>query len=394
MTLITRYVLSELFKTFSIALSSMTFFIVMVFLVQEAWREKLTLETILQLIPYTLPTALSFSIPATILFAACVVYGRISSANEVVAVKSAGISPLVLIVPGLVIAFLLSLATVYLNDVAVSWGRKGVYRVILNSSAETIYTMLKAQGQFSKGRIYIDVDRVDGQQLINPFIVRSGASDSDSLQIRARSAEIIVDAEAEQLIVSLHHAHITVGNQASVWFDNRDIPIPLGDVSRRADVSSQPWNLPLRDMKNQFAQHHSELVSDRRHLAARLASQHLAGDFYGMTHPQWGAELYRVREKYYDGYRLATEPYRRWANGFSCLAFVLIGAPMSILMRRFDFWTNFALCFAPILFLYYPLLMYGVGQAKGGHLPGFSVWLGNIVFFAIGFYLCRQIERE
>lgn len=394
MTLITRYILFEILKTFLIALSSMTFFIVMVFLVQEAWREKLTLETILQLIPFTLPTALSFSIPATILFAVCVVYGRMTSANEVVAVKSAGITPLVVLIPGLVVAFLLSLATVYLNDVAVSWGRKGVYRVILNSSAETIYTMLKAQGQFSKGRIYIDVDRVNGSKLVNPFIVRTGTSEADSLQIRARSAEIIVDSEAEQLIVSLDHAHITVGNQASVWFDHREIPIPLGDVSRRADISRQPWNLPLRDMKNQEARLEQELRSHRQHVAARLVAQQLGGDFYGLTHPQWGLEMHEVREKFYDCHRLATEPYRRWANGFSCLAFVILGAPLSVLMRRFDFWTNFALCFTPILFLYYPLLMYGVGQAKGGHLPGIAVWLGNGVFFLVGIYLCRRVERE
>ncbi|MEQ1902978.1 MAG: LptF/LptG family permease [Pirellulaceae bacterium] len=394
MTLITRHVVAELLKTFAIALSAMTFFIVMVFLVQEALREKLTIEAIVRLIPYTIPTALSFAIPATVLFSACVVYGRMSGNNEVVAIKSSGISPSVVLIPGLVIAFLLSLLTVYLNDLAVSWGRRGIYRVILNSSAETIYTMLTAQGQFSKGRIYIDVSRVEGTDLIHPFIVRTGNDNNDGLQIRAESARILVDAENEQLIVSLKNAHITVGKEASVWFDQRDIPIPLGDVNKRSDTSVQAWNLPMRDMAQATVKQRSSLSNLRRKLAARLAAQQLGGDMVGVTHPQWGAELHQLREKIFDGYRLAAEPWRRWANGFSCLCFVMIGAPLSILFKRFDFWTNFALCFAPILFLYYPLLMFGVGQAKSGDLPGFAVWFGNIVLFGSGLLLCRRVEQS
>jgi len=33
----------------------------------------------------------------------------------------------------------------------------------------------------------------------------------------------------------------------------------------------------------------------------------------------------------------------------------------------------------PILIGYYPLLMYGIDQAKSGNLPPYSVWLANLV---------------
>ena len=75
MNRITRYVVGELFGVFSIAVCVMTGLMVMLFLVQEALRENLTLDTIVELVPYTIPTALSFSIPGTILFAVCIVYG-------------------------------------------------------------------------------------------------------------------------------------------------------------------------------------------------------------------------------------------------------------------------------------------------------------------------------
>jgi lipopolysaccharide export system permease protein len=87
------------------------------------------------------------------------------------------------------------------------------------------------------------------------------------------------------------------------------------------------------------------------------------------------------------------EPARRWANGFSCLCFVLIGAPIAILLRSADFLTSFFLCFLPILGVYYPLLMVGINQAKLGVLPGSSVWTGNIILAICGAWLLRRVIR-
>ncbi len=392
MTRITRYVVAEILKTFLLTLSAMTMFIVLVFLVQEALREKLTLTAIVRLIPYTLPTALCFAIPATMLFTVCVVYGRMSANNEVVTIKSSGLSPMVLIVPGLVIAFLLSLTTVFLNDVSVSWGRKGIYRVVLESSSQTIYTMLRAQGQFAKGQIFINVDDVDGDLLVNPFISRTNENGKDTFQIRAVSARIIVDVPNEQLILSLNQAQIFQGDSFVSHLDQKDIPIPLGDVTKRNDTSTSPWNLPLREMQEASRAQEKKLRQLRQVVATRLVAQELGGDMVGITHPKWGSDLYLLKEAGFDAFKLNAEPWRRWANGFSCLCFVILGAPLSILFRRFDFWTNFAFCFLPILFLYYPLLMYGVGEAKSGSMPPFSVWLGNAVIFLIGMALCRRVS--
>jgi lipopolysaccharide export system permease protein len=51
----------------------------------EAIRMNLGLMPTLRLVPYILPTSLSFSVPGTILFTCCQVYGRMSADNEVVA---------------------------------------------------------------------------------------------------------------------------------------------------------------------------------------------------------------------------------------------------------------------------------------------------------------------
>ena len=395
MNCITRYVVFDLIKSFVIALSAMTALMVMVFLVQEGWREKLTGAAILKLIPFTLPTALSFAIPGTILFAVTVVYGRMSGANEIVAIKSLGIPPSRVIVPGLVLAVLLSLCTVYLNDVSVSWGRRGIYRVILQSSAQTIYSMLRSQGTFAKGKIYIDVDQVEANgDLINPLIIRTDDDTNDSLQIRAERARILVDPVEDQLVIQLLNGNIMYGDDIKSWIDRKDFAIPLSDVTKKTGAADSPSNLALNEMANELTRQRMHVDVRQQALALKLVSQAIGGDMIGLTHPVWGAELYELQKQVYREHRLKTEPWRRWANGFSCLCFVLVGAPLAIQLRKFDFWTNFALCFIPILVFYYPLLTFGVGQAKSGAFPPFAVWFGNAVMLLIGIWLFRKVQNS
>lgn len=393
-TRITRYVTFELLRSFAIALTAMTCLMVLVFLIQEGLKENLTLSAVLRLIPYTLPMALCFAIPGTILFAACVCYGRMTSQNEILAVEAAGISPIRLIVPALVISFVLSAATVWLNDVAASWGRRGIYQVVLQTSAQTIYSMLGTQGTLSKGKIHIWVDGVEGENLVRPFIICSDDSPDNGTEIRAQLARILADAENERLVIRLKDAEIRAGNKASIWVDQHDLFVPLGDVTRNNNDKKNPSVFALNQIPGEIRLQQARTRGTKARLGAWIATDMLAGNMVSVTHPEWGTRFHELHEQHVREYKLKSEPWRRWANGFSCLAFVIVGAPLSILLQRFDFWTNFALCFFPILLVYYPLLMFGVGEAKSGNLPGVVVWLGNVVMMAIGVAMVRKVRSR
>ncbi|HMP79894.1 MAG TPA: LptF/LptG family permease, partial [Pirellulaceae bacterium] len=155
-----------------------------------------------------------------------------------------------------------------------------------------------------------------------------------------------------------------------------------------------PSNMELRNIPRELVRHRAELTELRRRLATKMATQTATGDIVGLTHPKWSAEFDRLKTEVYREHRLRSEPWRRWANGFSCLCFMLIGAPLAILMRRFDFWTNFAICFMPILLLYYPLMMLGVSQTKSGALPPWMVWTGNVALACVGYWLLRRVHKN
>ena len=82
-----------------------------------------------------------------------------------------------------------------------------------------------------------------------------------------------------------------------------------------------------------------------------------------------------------------------WLSKLLALAFVLLGAPLSIRFRNSDYISTFGICFVPILVGYYPLLMYGIDQAKSGVHPPYSVWLANIICSGIGLFFIRRVIR-
>src|SRR3990172_6983078 len=157
MRILTRYVLSDLLKVFLITLTGLTLLIFVVLIGKEAVDKGIGLGPLLRMAPYLVPQAMQFAVPGTMLLATTSVYGRMASYNEIVAIKSLGISPMVLVWPTLILATLVSFVAVVINDVAVSWGMIGVQRVALQSFEEIVYGHLRMSHSHNLGKANITV---------------------------------------------------------------------------------------------------------------------------------------------------------------------------------------------------------------------------------------------
>jgi lipopolysaccharide export system permease protein len=394
MRLITRYVLIELLKVFAVTLAVMTVLMLLVGAVQEAMLQGLGPVPVLKLIPYLLPNALRFAVPGTILFAACSVFGRMAAANEITAVKSLGVAPLVLLAPAMLLSFVLSLVTVWLNDVAVSWGSEGVHRVVIQSVEEIAYGMLHTQRSYSTRKFSINVMRVDGRQLVRPTVVFRGSDDSPAMTLTAQRAELFCNLRDNTLKIQLVDGSMEMEDGVSVRFlDDIVHEVPLTQAMNKEDDVEGPSHLPLWKIPEALADQQREIEQMQKTMAAEAAFQMLGGDFDQLVGPEWNERQEKLRLAWERKFRLQTEPWRRWATGFSCFFFVLVGAPLAIRLRNSDLWTSFAVCFLPILVVYYPLLALGVDRAKGGALPPYAVWLGNGVLLLVGLWLLKKVKR-
>jgi lipopolysaccharide export system permease protein len=393
MKILTRYVLIELVKVFAVSLAGMTLFMILVGVMKEAYSQGLGLKQVALLIPYVLPEALRFAVPGTILFATCSVYGRLASANEVVAVKSLGISPMVLFWPGFLLATALSIGTVWLNDVAVSWGRTGMRRVVIESVEEVAYAKLAQQRSFSTKNFSINVKAVDGRKLIRPTFTLHPRSENDSgLTVTAEIAELRADLENDTLTISFQDAEFD--GQVSGHLPSWESELPLSEATRKGGSGGSASDVPLNEIGPDIARQQENIKEWNQEMAAEAGFQLLMGDFLALNQHAWQPLVKRVGDAENRIARLHMEPHRRWANGFSCLCFVMVGAPLAIILRNSDFLTSFFICFLPILIVYYPLLLFGVERTKTGAIPSFSVWLGNVILVACGCWLMRRVLRH
>lgn len=274
----TRYVLFELIKIFGLTLLGMTSLIVLVGLAHQAIREGLGPLALAQLIPFILPNALRFSIPGTMLFAACSVYGRMSSSNEVVAIKSAGISPWVIISPALIFAFVLSLVSVWLNDVAVSWGRTGMHRVVLQSVEQIMYGVLRTQRSYSTDQFSINVKDIDGRSLILPTITYHPNEKDAPIIVTADRAELKYNEEENSLSLLLEHAEADVGEETIVsWPDTLEQRIPVTAAAKNGKKDLSPSEVPLREIPNRIAAERANLARTEVDLAVEKSFQLASG---------------------------------------------------------------------------------------------------------------------
>jgi len=389
----TRYILAELAKVFLICLIGLTMMMIIQGVVREAHEQGLPVAQVPRLIPYILPEALRVTVPVTLLLAATAVYGRMSGANEVLAVKALGISPLAILWPTYVVAFLLSLATVWLNDLAVSWGRNGARRVIIEAAEEIAYGMLRAQHGYSTPNFSISVKGVEGRRLLRPTLTLQGSGNTPAISASAAEGELRADHAKGVLTAILRDWTFDAGGYRGAFPDVQVFEIPLSDATRAQDSSNTPSWLPLRQIPQQEIEQRELVLSQEQQMAAQAAYQMLCGDFDGLTSPPWDDRIEKLTSLRAHLCRLLTEPHRRWSAGFSCLCFAWIGAPMAIRLRNRDHLTIFFLCFVPILLVYYPLWAISVNAAKNGSLPPCAVWAGNLFLLLWGVLLLRKVIR-
>jgi len=394
MRILTRYIVLELLTVFSLTLASMTVFVFLILIGKEAVENGLGLLPILRMVPYILPQAMQFAVPGTMLLATTTVYGRIASSNEIVAVKSLGISPMTMLWPTFILATLVSLGAVVLSDVAVSWGRGGVERIIVESLEEIVYGRLRTSRSYSNNRLKVAVQRVQGKTLINPIITYFGADNAPPLWITADEAELSVDLENNNVAVTFLNVDGSMADRVTAWIPGKEtIPFSLEEFTGIKEQSRSTSNYSLREVGPAKKQQVEVIDRLKQEMTAQAGHAMMTGRMFELSQDSWQTKRSKLAGAERTLHRLHTEPHRRWASGFSCLCFVLIGAPMAIRFSHGDIWGSFFVCFVPILVVYYPMLVSSLDLAKNGVMPPQVVWLGNIVLALCGVWLVRRVIR-
>jgi len=392
MRILTRYILWEVIGVFLATLATMTAFMFVALIGKEAVENGLGLTPILRMLPYMLPQAMQFTVPGALLMAATSVFGRVSALNEVVAIKALGISPMVLIWPVIALGAAVSFLAVAVNDVAVSWGDGGVRRVIVESLEDIAYGRLRTVRSFSTDRLKVNVQAVAGHQLIGPIIQLSASDGKAPSIIKADAAELHADVATNAMTIRLFNPEAEISGWTITHPGEFVQSFALDEFTGRTG-NRTPSYYALREIGPATEKQLGVIATMEQEMAADAGAALAWGRLDTLDKTQWEKRERELTSSTQWLHRLRTEPCRRWSNGFTCLGFVLIGAPLAIRRRSAEFWGSFFICFLPILILYYPMLVVSVDFAKDGIIPPQTVWLGNIVLAGLGYWLVRRVVR-
>ena len=390
MSVIVRYILRDLGVTFLFGFAVFTCLLLVGVVVEKAISNHVPLILVGGLVPFAFAEVSAISLPVALLLAVTTFFARMSGNNEVIALKALGVPPRAFLMPVFVIAFLVSLIGVGINELSITWGRKEINDMISRNAEEILIGQLRSNRRIeTKDRqLTIVVQGVDEQRrLIEPTIMLNRVA-----TMEARRAQVLIDFNTNMLTIILEDFRVAGGEGFQGILGDREFQLPLsefvsiGESNRASDMGLYRINAERRNAAEQIEQ-------QRRIIAAHRTFGAFMGSVDDWVTPQiWEAKA-RIRSLQSHIDRLSVEPPRRWANGFSSFFFVLLGAPLAIWMRRSDFFSSFFACFLPILLLYYPLLMFGLDQAKNGTLPPMCVWIANVSIGLIGLWFLRQIHR-
>src|ERR671933_158099 len=146
-------ILWELCKVFLMSLIGITGILLMAGIIAEASQQGLGPGQILAAIPLLIPSTLPYTIPATTLFATCVVYGRLSSDNEILAIKAAGVNVRMVIWPAVLLGVITTGVTMGLYYRLIPTTHCMLRSMVLKDVEESLYTLLHKDHAINQPRL-------------------------------------------------------------------------------------------------------------------------------------------------------------------------------------------------------------------------------------------------
>ncbi len=367
-TILLRMILWELVKVFLISLLGITGILLMASLIAEASQQGLGPSQVLAAIPLLVPCMLPYTVPATTLFAACVVYGRLSADNEIQAIKSAGVNVLKVVKPGVLLGLAMSVVTLGLYYDVIPRTFRLLRAMVFSDAEEFMYSILRRQGMINHPQLpyALYVQAVRGKQLLGPVVKHKDSQGKIDAVATGQDAELRVDMARKMLYIRMKNGILT-SDGSRAYFQERTFEVPLPKdfgVDNRRGPRGMTWP--------EMGDARLDLDTEIEKVGALLgvnAEQLLLSDM-----PVDVGALVEGIQHHAQGFRqqqlaLDVEKHMRAALSLGCLFFILVGCPVGIWSSRGDYLSSFITCFLPIIVVYYPLILCGTGLAREGRFP-------------------------
>jgi len=365
MRILTRYILREVTSHALIGAAIFTFVLFtrdLGRILELVVRASAPLPSVAEIFFYTVPLALTYTIPMSVLVGILIGLSRLAADSEITAMRASGMGvwdfgrALAIFVFA---AWLLALGNgLYLAPW--SMASLGHLEEQLKGSQVSFEVQPRVFYEgFPKIVLYVqDVHTAQGAAVWKGVFL-ADISDAANPRITLAHEGILVPEGQDRLHLHLvdGSTHETDPKQADHYqistFDQTDIPIDLPSNENKAEEQ----------------------------IPVGLISTWALRDYAKRVDP--------VSARWY-----LIEFHRRFALPTACLVLAMVGIPLGLSSKKSGKSGGFVLTIV-LVFLYYFVSLIGVSLARQGTVPpALGAWLANIVFFAAALFLLWQAERR
>ena len=376
MKLLTRYTLKEFFPPFFLALICFT----SILLLDEIFRlTKLFVSKgvspyyLVKLLIYVLPATLVVTIPMATLVGILLSLGRLSTDNEITAMKAHGIGFHQILFPLLAVSSLLSVFDFFFMDYALPRGNIAYvslkHDISRRHSAFVLEegVVMKELEREGKLWLYESTDPDTGR--LQDVKVWDSIWPGQPRFVNAKEATVgFKDGQAWLTLydgITYEPVSDSENGFRVTAFAEDQIALDFKETLERTEFESKSTrNMPLAKLKDHISE-----------IKARL--------FQNQSKPQMDRLRYAQ-----------VEYHKKFSIPFACVVFGLIGVPLGLVVKRSGKMVGFGIGLGLVL-IYYLLLQVGQDTGRTGVLPpGFAIWLPNLAIGLLGLGCALRVILE
>jgi lipopolysaccharide export system permease protein len=422
-----RYVLRELFAPFVGAFAVLTFVMIMNHLLKIfdlLLGRGVPLWAVARLVLLMLPFTFALTVPMAVLVATLMAFGRLSGDNETVAVRASGTSLMVLLRPALGAALVLSLIMVYFNNMIlpqVNHQYASLYSDVSRKKPAVTIREGVFVDDFPGYHILIQSENKETGELSGVTIYEDGKGEEGPRAIVA--ARGILESKPQQDMITFHLFDGEIheldsdnpGRYRRLRFKKNSLSLSglHLELERRKRSYKSDRELTTEEINAKIAGFRSEISAVNGRMATLVDERlgHTLGAlwpvspgssrdiaygplaerrFFMRLQNEEQAIAYKLR----DISRYEVEIQKKFSVAFSCVVFVLIGAPIGIITRRGGIGTGLGISLV-FFVVYYIFLIGGEELADRRFLsPAVAMWAANAIVGLIGLYLVSGVVLE
>ena len=365
-SIIYRYVFREMIPPFVINLMFFTFVFLMVEMLKVTnmvVNYNVGVFTVLIMLAYSTPYFLTYVIPMSIMIAVLLAFLRLAGDNEIVALKTSGMSIYGLLPPAMLFCLIGCLLTFFMTAYGMPWGRLSVKELtykVLSSNLEIGLKDRTFNDSFEDVVLYVHKIDSKSKELQDIFIEDKRTQNIVSTVVAPRGK---LFSESDEHI---YHLLLYNGVICQVDLKNRS--------TNYIDFENYEVRLDIREAASRLEQgtkHRKEmnLVELRNYLNNST----------------------RRNSKYYTA---LMELHKKFSIPIACFALGLLAVPLGIQSGPAK--KSFGLVLGMLFFLiYYFLLTAGLVLGETGTCPPvIGMWGPNIVMGGLGLYLLVKTANE